>query len=1094
MATGKTPYNKLMVMVLAGTTVAAESVWSAVTTAGPFEQAAITVAEGQSETETGLLQHDSQSSGFSKEGAGDYTLPFGAVVQKTPLNIFVRQGKVSLSEDSSSATVEAPACLQKAAMWLDANDLAAGAVETWLDHRDVTAGQNMYPCMKQTTVEKQPTAGTDGASKAWVYFGGYGSGKYGAFFNAARTGTTKIEVVHAFLVAKVVDSSGFWFGMNNSYYVSFHASLTGATYWGGIDSSPAVLAGQTFIDGERIDGSATSVKAGVQLIEWEAGECAAPIMNFFNDRSIAGRSGGDNIGEVLLFTSRLSSVERQQVEMYLMKKWESDCQPGRATVRLAEGAIVALEGGETVPVTVRGDGTVDKTTAGSLYFGDAVQGASDAAMHVTSGELILEKGEIKLAVGSGEALLSSKDAYGVTTLTRSADVEAGAAAVSGGAGAYRLEKIPSTVSNLTLTCGTLALGSRTDSADGVRVRTTSAGLFATMSNPGFESFDGQRKKNDMFWTESGWTFTKGTSYSDWFVFKKNVGNYSSYGGNVPMPEGIYSMGFNFHRDDPRGATATASTQVSFPKDGDYLLTFADAPRYPTWSPVDNYNTYAGTAVELALTREGFARNSIATYYVNGLYTKDAYRPQRFLVRDVKAGDYTFEINMTKTVDVGERLSIFDDFKFRLVESDVAEFTCPVPNGDFEHYSLTTPETFDLNRTAEGWTFSDTAGGEMAAVGPLTPQVLGAVGGSSSADATYMRLPLFLNASSFYGQGQLAFFGNQGTATTAAFVPQQGNWRLRCRVAHSPSSMMNWNGQAINGDGVFQAGVSVNGAAEQVLGTLTVTSTLFVTETFPAAFACDGTEFIVLTLRQTKASGNLRVDDLELVRDDNLVAGGDFSSLSAWTTDSWIESPDFSRYYGKTVLDGKALNVTRQASAAQMVSFPEAGTYRLSFWACGRAYYVNEDDALPLMSLAQNRIRFYLAKDSSEREIYRTEKINSTNFVHYAAIFKVDTAGEYTFGLQGTETNDRSAWIDNVRIEKVAAASAPELPENATILVRLSEGEKLRLDYPGSAIVRELKVNGRALRGEVNETTCPDYVTGPGTINATFRPGFFMVFR
>jgi len=205
-------------------------------------------------------------------------------------------------------------------------------------------------------------------------------------------------------------------------------------------------------------------------------------------------------------------------------------------------------------------------------------------------------------------------------------------------------------------------------------------------------------------------------------------------------------------------------------------------------------------------------------------------------------------------------------------------------------------------------------------------------------------------------------------------------------------------------------------------------------------------------------------------------------------------PNYSQYYGKTVLDGRALLVGRQGYAYQTVNFAEAGTYRLSFWARGRAHYNNADDALPLMNFAQNRVRFTLEKDSAVREIYRSEKVNSTNFVHYTALFKVETVGDYTFRLQGTDTEDHNAWIDNVRIDKVSAAQAPELPENATIKVRLGEGEKLRLDYPGTATVRTLKVNGRSLHGTVNESTYPDYVTGPGSVNVTYRPGLVVVVK
>ena len=110
------------------------------------------------------------------------------------------------------------------------------------------------------------------------------------------------------------------------------------------------------------------------------------------------------------------------------------------------------------------------------------------------------------------------------------------------------------------------------------------------------------------------------------------------------------------------------------------------------------------------------------------------------------------------------------------------------------------------------------------------------------------------------------------------------------------------------------------------------------------------------------------------------------------------------------------------------------------------------------------------------------------------MFKVDAAGDQTFALEGTNAGDSTAWVDKVRIDKVSAAAAPELPENATIKVKLADGEKLRLDYPGLATVRTLKVNGRSLHGTVSAATYPDYVTGPGSVNVTYRPGVLIVVK
>lgn len=1089
--------KKEVLMCLAAATVAAVN--AEVRTAGPFEQTAISVAEGQSVTETGPIRHDSLASGFAKDGTGDYTLPLGTVVQTTPLELSVHQGKVKLVDNGTAATVTAPDCMQKAVMWLDANDLANGSVETWLDHREATSDQNKYLCVRQTAAANQPTAGTDETGKKWVNFDVYGSGKFGSFYNTARTGTSKIETMHAFSVVKFVASYGFLWGVNSTYDVTFHGSgVIGGNYWNATEGSAAVVEGRTFVNGRQIDGGNEKVVAGVQLIEWAAGERPAQILNFFNDRSIQGRQGGGYVGEAVFFDKSISESERQQVEMYLMQKWMDPVCPSVVNVRTAEGSAVELgDGADAVRVT--GVGTVTKSSDGTLHYADAIQGTSAVSWNLAAGNLELEQGTTRLALQSGAALASSKDAYGVTTLAKEVGVAAGSASVTGGSGSFRLETLPGGVSNVVLTCGSLTLGALEDPSDGSEAPKTSAAVLATMSNPGFESLTKINGQTSTDFSDGGWTFKKANGNSAWFFMKQGEGYWSAYTPWTPVPEGSRCVGFNFN-SQTIGETATAATQVEFPQDGDYMLSFRDVSRPPAWGDYSNFETYAWSQIEMTLTDVNQDVKDLCRFLSEGAYLKTSYRSDRYLIRGIKAGTYTFTVKFTHK-RTGEKLTLLDDFKFQLVEPVTAETVFQVPNGDFERHDYPTLNAFDTSVTAEGWTFTnpELEAGKMAAVGPLRNGIYTS-NGQTTSYAQYMESVWFVSAGSRYGQCQLAFFGKDGKAASAAFVPPAGKWRLRCRAACLRSKAPNWNGTVVNAAGRVSAKVSVNGGTPVDLGYLDISHNDFLVCTFPMSFACSGSEPVNIELTQLTDNGNARLDDLELVRDDELITNGNFGtgvgSKTGWTTDSWTQMPNFTTdgnyYYGKTVIDGPALIITKQGSAEQEIEFSETGVYRLSFWARGRAHYASPTAELPVMNFAQNRLRFYLKKGGDETEIYRTEKLNSTNFVHYTALFPVTTAGTYTFGFQGTDTEDHSAWIDLVSVKKVSAAAAPEIPAETDLDIRLADGEKLRLDYTGSTTVHGLKVNGHRLHGEVSAATCPDYVTGPGSLTATYRPGLILI--
>ena len=101
--------------------------------------------------------------------------------------------------------------------------------------------------------------------------------------------------------------------------------------------------------------------------------------------------------------------------------------------------------------------------------------------------------------------------------------------------------------------------------------------------------------------------------------------------------------------------------VTFPQAGDYELTFLSFGRAD-----GNFEQYAGGQVKMSLVRNGVT-NEIGTAMG---YAEKATRRQRFRIRGVEAGAYTFVLN--HDVGTGDAHTILDDFRFRLITDPETE--------------------------------------------------------------------------------------------------------------------------------------------------------------------------------------------------------------------------------------------------------------------------------------------------------------------------------------------------------------------------------------------------------------------------------------
>ena len=1044
--------------------------------AGDGEMAAISVATG-TQTESGPVMLSQQSDGLEKTGGGEYVLPISSFAQQDAVEVAVREGAFTLSDTGATAVaVPAPACLtQKAALWLDAaqntiieNDL----VTKWLDVREGATDNGAYYCAGGGV--SPATATSDG--KTWVDFGGYGSGKWLSLQNASRSSLSLSSVYHAYAVL-IPSSSGIGqlFGVSSG--LTFHpGSFSDLTkpYWNKIEGGPALYSGMTHLNGVWIDGTAVAIESGSQLLEWAAGNETATIGNFFNDRNVSGRQGGGLLGEVALFTNRLDSAERMAVEQYLLRKWRGEIRPASYSVKTASGTTAAFDGlsqEEFDKVAVTGLGKAEKRGVGTLAWRDAGREPFGGAWRIAQGAMAFESGETPLAFADGDALTVAKDDYGVASYTYSSGT-AGSVSLSGG-GAVRISSLPAATTAFTVSADALSIASTNASAVGAVA--AGAEVFATIPNAGFEAWTSQQ--TGLSGTKNNWTFST-ESGIEFQIFRNNGSNWNSYinGWNAPEGENVLAV----KAKNTANATGTASVSVSVPVAGRYEFMCKTFARNFSQSCVP---------LEFSLAKDGtstrFAR--IQSAHATG------YQLQRFVTPALSAGEYTLTISASN-FNTSERWAYIDDLTLRLIRDTSDETVFAVPNGDFELATMTA-NAFSTVNTAQGWTFSNPSGGDPDA-GIAWRGTAGLV--KSGVTATNR----FNAASATRGNIQLAFFGAAGAATSDAFALPAGKWRLRLRAGRwgQNSGSYAWNGKKASQYPALSVTATVGGSPVSLGSTGTIDNNVFKSFSFPTVIESDGTTQVALALTQTTthstAVAGLLVDDLEFVRDDNLVANGNFEDASGSNSDNgtnggWLlafnrgngsnvakaelVSPISVASWGKTTCEGsRALHIVDCGAASRSVSFPEAGLYRISLRARARADYSSGD--LPNMHYAGNSVKALL----DGAEIYRTPAIGTTNFVYYSGIFRVAAAGSKTFTLQGcAASGDKNAFVDLVSIEKTDVGDVPDIAAATEIEATLTDGAKLRLDYPGTLELTRLRVNGKNLWNEISAETYPNYIAGPG---------------
>lgn len=1093
---------------------------------------------------------------YEKAGPGTWTVAASNVPSLyAKAKIAVREGALNLVGGATPEVAAPTAVLNRAAMWFDASkaeSLVEGTnavysgIGLWYDVRetkvDETNWSSNYYCAQARTswitnevsdgvwekVVKYPVAKTYEAMPevAYLDFNGRQSGSWMGFLTPARAALSGnfTGIRHVFFAGYVTNAWGFVLG--SAYSPVWHPGNTeGALYLlaSANSASPILFHGRSLWNGALVDEALTSVTRGPYVYEWDAGSLTGRFANFFNDRNIFSpyfRAGGDSLGEVVVFTNKLTALEREQVSAYLLKKWRPAAAAASYDVRTAKGTSVTV--GSGVQAELSGSGMLNLPDANRTHSYSQKEPFNGSTRVGVSAKLV--SAEPLVALEAGDAYAVTRDNYDVLAFAKTADetqAAAGEAVLALGAStAVRVSELPETVKKVSVTgSGELILAAPRPAT---ALTNDTGEVYATMPNADMEE-----------WTAAGSSYgfsTDGATTFHWKLVSHTAGNYF-----LNMPACAANSGHwtvdggnkkNFRWDDYvfQGRNVMVLKQgcvventVTFPADGDYEVTFLTAGRMD-----GSVNQYAGGWVKLSLVDGAGNENWFGTAFG---YVGTSTQRQRFMVRGVKAGSYTFRLN--HAVGSGDAHTVLDDFKFRRVTDIPSETVFRPPNADFECVDMVWAGRVarHTGNVATNWTLTSST---TSSTDPDACLVTRGI-----VNAGY-------RAGSTRGGVQLALYGTGASATSAAFTLPAGTWKLRLlRAAFKNSEDKSYyvDSKQPNRTSSVTAELLV-GEAVQSLGTTTATDGARMrSETLPTAVTFTAPTTVQLRLREASAGTTsvlpcIMVDELEFVKqnaDGELVVDGTFTNESKWslktnrdysTTSTsnctwhslshfWDPCRTYDGEYAYGVNYGVnklALDICQCASADQPMTFPAAGTYRLEFSARSRLWRKTLAVAEPLRNWAGNQASFYLVDAAgTTNEIFRTPSLYSSNFVFRSALFTVSAAGTYTFGIRGlngmtlpdgsslkvgVNATDTELFIDQVSVKPVEKA---ELELDEKTMLELKDTAKLRLDFTGTNEIQSLKLGGHTAVGYVDATHASGLVEGPGCL--FIRPrGTVMILR
>ncbi len=1089
------------------------SLFSAEIYVGANEKKSVAVPSGSEtvQSETAVVSFNAR---LVKEGEGALTLNTGALAQDFTAALKVEAGTLALDGTPAVARTFSgvPDILAKAALHLDASDgdslVGDGdKVTEWLDTRETGSAASGYvysravanamaaniPELGLSAANLLPVKGTtDG--KSGVYFNGY---KSGTWMNLVKSNGSQesLKLFNVFVVQAVVTEKGrgTMLGVNVGQTPSFtpgQASGALSPLWQNphADAAGALSNSRTCINGAQIDPYNNGLPLGICVMDVEMLAAGALWQNIFNDRGYIGlnsatipagatsyfqtgagelRVGGEYIFEIVAFTTALSGAERTELAAYLRQKWLGVPVCSDISVETAKGASVYLDN-VTIPVSISGDGTFS-IDSGSVSMQKAV------AYTLSAGETVTAAG--------GKVYETLQNSAVSMPVYSSSAADKGTAVVKGG-GILKVEEISSEIEKLSVEEGELVLSAPRKLAS----------IVEAVVAGGNGSFEAGKDT----WSSQTMNLQNGGGFQNWnhvtaagktgavFLYNQSRGEVQYAAYPQTSPSGDVLLGIK--------QDASAWTTFTLPQGGRYKLTFIASCRQNVNGP--------GYSCDIAVGSSADSLQNAGVFTVP--FDDGKYHPYEFLLPELEAGDYQLWF---KSCDTGlDRCALVDDVKIVLASD---EDLLQVPNGKFENchadklpsrdsmgffrFGTTDGNSYYGRESLQDWVLTQDDNLTDVKYRGAAPVSRNTVPGGFDLSAAGRFVEL-----DGADDGLVQLYISAGCTASVKFTPPAGTYRL---AASAALRLMNSSGSK---DISLAASITPGGSSAVDIGACSLKNVFCMKDCIlPNVFSVDGKTAIALTIwpkLDSGTQGHIVVDNVRLVPE--FVADGDFeSSPSCWRTlagqqegssgsvhnydnnpGAWGTDRASGSYCGK---------LTRDGSIYQDISIARSGLYRLSLKARTR----QAAGSAAIDRFGRNPVAVDLIDLGVEAAAVKRIALFTpvyTTFTEFSWCMNIPKSGNWRLRLSGQSTDDRTTFIDDVSFKlETPSADTPSMPEG--LVIDVSEGATLRLDYPGTGRVGKVRLGGNSVSGAISAATHPEYISGDGVLYVKPEP-FAVIIR
>jgi len=958
--------------------------------------------------------------------------------------------------------------------WVDASSNVvsdAGAVSHWLDVRDTLgAAQTNYPWAALPSGVTAPLL-----TAAGIDFGAHDSGSWLQWADTTTNALQRTDICTVVMAISCTNGGGCFFGSSGtSHFARGSASAGGSRFfWKHGLSSPYLIQGDVFVDEVRVDALKATPKAGDQVLAFVtrsvSGSTPVAASNFGNDRNL--ETGGFRLYEVLVYNRALNEAERMRVSDYLDGKWFKRSIAGDLDLCSGTGVELAADAGRSlVSGRLHGGGTVTKSGEGTWVIENLEK--------PFAGQVVLQGGSLTNASSVMQAVpfMVSADALSVVADARSwrvAESQTAGVMEKSGSGEWLVTGLPQAgVQTVRVAAGTLRLAGRevvseAQEAEGAAVifedsfEFPYAQLACSTFNTGVKYSLGVYGDGWVDWPQIGWTCRvneTSTTPRNPAIVLCNEGNNAGQvvpGGAEQGNQALLLQGTGEIRRD-----------VTFPSDGNYLLTFWAAARSTPICINHNFDVCVGGVT---------VTNVLTTVYTH-------FRYYQVALTNITAGVHELRFTGTNTLAPTEtyRASVLDGIRICAIEDSGA-----VADSGFEAGAWVT--SAPANPTDGIWEY-------------------GALSGWTAAITDHSAILYRLGAPEGV---KVAWLGNISTfAATNVTFSQAGTYALSFLAAGRQTSGA---AEALQGcwpghdyrvffDGMACGyGRTMNRRFErqEILFDVAAPGTYVV-----RFYGINEGNLQYFQGQSEYALSRISLFDSINVRKVQSVPVSDYSFENNNTVNwKWVNNPLTSasgnNYVPYSQLpDGPSSNARAgilmgTGQMYQDITFPADGVFRLSFYAAGRFLYAGGLDPTRTTAAVRLGHDFRVCMDG---ETVMTVQTMDEIYHLYDVRLPLLKAGVHRLSFEGINTlggSDRGSSFDAVRLTAIETASADGLLP-AEVGVEVAVGAVLHLDYPGTNDVKTVKLGGYEPSGLITAERFPMYIQGTGALYTVPKGTMIMI--